>query len=65
MSIKRTWRKSSRSSAENACVELSVGQARTSIRDTKNPCGGVLTVDAAAFGAFLALVKTGRRRSDA
>jgi hypothetical protein len=58
MSTYQTWRKSSRSSAQNACVELSVGTERTGIRDTKNRDGGTLIVSAASFSAFLAAVKT-------
>jgi hypothetical protein len=54
-----TWRKSSQSNADNACVELSVGSARTGIRDTKNRDGGTLTVGAASFRTFLASIKSG------
>jgi hypothetical protein len=39
------WRKSSRSSAENACVELSVRADHEAVRDSKNPGGPTLIVD--------------------
>jgi hypothetical protein len=58
MNTRKTWRKSSRSSPDNACVELSVGTERTGIRDTKNRDGGTLTVSAASFSVFLAAIKT-------
>lgn len=57
MNTCNTWRKSSQSNPENACVELSVGAERTGIRDTKNRDGGTLTVSAASFSAFLAAIK--------
>lgn len=50
-----TWRKSSYSSAENACVELR-GDLAT-LRDSKNPGGPILRADLAAF---VAAVKDGR-----
>lgn len=43
------WRKSSRSNTETACVELHGTLDR--VRDSKNPTGPVLRVDAAAFVA--------------
>lgn len=58
MSTNQTWRKSSRSSAENSCVELSVGPAGAGIRDSKNPAAGTLALPAAEWSAFLAAIKT-------
>jgi hypothetical protein len=47
------WRKSSRSSGEDTCVELAnVG----AVRDSKNPAGPVLMVD---VDAFLGVVRSG------
>jgi hypothetical protein len=52
---KTTWRKSSYSGQQNACVELRRDLAAA--RDSKNPTGPSLRVD---LGAFLADVKNGR-----
>lgn len=60
MSTIETWRKSSRSESESACVELSVSPARAGVRDTKNQDGGVLTFDPVSFEAFLVSVKDPR-----
>lgn len=60
MSTIETWRKSSRSNSQSACVELSVGAARTGVRDTKNRDGGTLSFGQASFHTFLASVKDPR-----
>nr|WP_083467172.1 DUF397 domain-containing protein [Kibdelosporangium sp. MJ126-NF4]CEL21596.1 hypothetical protein [Kibdelosporangium sp. MJ126-NF4]CTQ92377.1 hypothetical protein [Kibdelosporangium sp. MJ126-NF4] len=57
MNTSKTWRKSSHSNPENACVELAVGIESTGIRDSKNPEGGGLTVRAASFAAFIKSIK--------
>jgi hypothetical protein len=49
-----TWRKSSRSETQGACVELGNTGA---VRDSKNQDGGVLH---AQLGDLLAAVKAGR-----
>ena len=59
MNTPKTWRKSSRSNADNACVELYVDTTRTGIRDTKNRDGGTLIVGAASFDTFVASIKAG------
>lgn len=49
------WRKSSRSTSGDSCVELA--DTLKAIRDSKNPTGPVLAVD---LSPFLATVKAGR-----
>ena len=52
--IRERWRKSSRSSAQTNCVEVSNLGA---VRDSKNPVGPILLVDLAPM---LTTVKSGR-----
>lgn len=47
------WRKSSRSTSQNACVELDVSLAETRIRDSKNPAGRTLAIGVHTWTAFL------------
>jgi hypothetical protein len=52
------WQKSSRSGTQGGnCVEVAVAAGRWYVRDSKNPGGGVLRVDAAQWGAFLDTVR--------
>jgi uncharacterized protein DUF397 len=54
------WRKASRSTAGNNCVEIARTTGATAVRDSKNRDGGHLTVGAGAWEAFIADVKQGR-----
>ena len=53
------WRKSSRSSSGGSCVEVAHTGLVAGLRDSKNPAGGLLAVNA---GAFADLVRTARAR---
>jgi hypothetical protein len=48
-----TWRKSSRSGGNGACVELTYAGEHAATRDSKNPTGPVLIFPAAHWQAFL------------
>jgi hypothetical protein len=57
-----TFRKASRSSHNNCCVEiarLADPENVVAIRDSKNPAGAVLLFGSAAFGALLDRIKAG------
>jgi hypothetical protein len=54
------WRKASRSTAGNNCVEVAQAKGAAAVRDSKNPGGGHLTVRARAWAAFVADVKRGK-----
>ena len=50
-----TWRKSSHSGANGACVEVAVpGEAMIAVRDSKDPQGPALCFSADAWSAFVA-----------
>lgn len=53
------WRKSTRSSGANNCVEIAQGADWTAVRDSKNPAGPVLLFTEGEWDAFLAGVKDG------
>ncbi|MEU9023985.1 DUF397 domain-containing protein [Actinomadura sp. NPDC048394] len=53
------WRKSSRGNSEQDCVEVAQVPAAIGIRDSKNPQGGHLTLDRAAFSSLLDRAKAG------
>lgn len=53
------WRKSSYSSAQNACVEVAATGTAHAVRDSKNPGRGHLLFGAEAWRAFVAGVKDG------
>lgn len=62
MNTERIWRKSSYSNSESVCVELSVGAAETSVRDTKDREGGTLAFSRDAFGGLLSAAKADELR---
>jgi hypothetical protein len=56
----RTWRKSSYSSAQGNCVEVSTDDAcPVAVRDSKNVPGPELTVSRQAWSAFVRGIKRG------
>ena len=53
-SSKHVWRRSSRSGASGACVEVaSIEGVLAMVRDSKDPAGPVLSFPAAAWLSFL------------
>jgi uncharacterized protein DUF397 len=54
------WRKASRSTAGNNCVEVASARGAAAVRDSKNRDGGHLTVGTGAWETFLSDVKRGR-----
>jgi len=60
------WRKSSYSDlSDNDCVEICVDGAAILIRDSKNPAGPVLRVNAEVWSTFIDAVRRGRLRPPA
>ncbi|MGW4484355.1 DUF397 domain-containing protein [Amycolatopsis sp. NPDC004368] len=49
----RIWRKSSRSSNTDNCVEVALGRDETGVRDSKDPDGGQLTLSPVSLRALL------------
>ena len=54
------WRKSSRSGAQNDCVELVVAHVGAAVRDSKNPEAGLVSFATPGWDAFMGVVKEGR-----
>lgn len=52
-----TWRKSSRSVGQGACVEMAICVDRTLVRDSKNPSGPVLAFRQGSVTTFLRALK--------
>ena len=59
MSLDATWRKSSRSGSEGACVEVRRLSAAVQVRDTKDRTGPMLTFPTDAWQIFIAGVHQG------
>jgi hypothetical protein len=53
------WRKSSRSTDQANCVEVTITVGTVAVRDSKNPTGSMLAVPVPAWTAFTAAVRTG------
>jgi hypothetical protein len=53
------WRKSARSVANGACVEVAPAMGTIVVRDSVNPAGGMIRYSTRTWHAFLAEAKAG------
>ncbi|MGQ0776634.1 MAG: DUF397 domain-containing protein [Pseudonocardiales bacterium] len=51
------WRKSSRSTDQPNCVEVSLTSSAVAVRDSKHPSGGTLVVPRSAWSAFTSALR--------
>lgn len=56
-----TWRKSSRSAHNGACLEAASTQGVIAVRDSKNPDGPSLLASPEAWRKFTRSIKSGER----
>ena len=61
--LTRPWRKSSRSTGGNNCVEVAQASTSCLVRDSKNPDGALLAVRPQTWAAFIRDIKHGAYRS--
>lgn len=54
-----SWRKSSYSGSSSNCVEVALLPNAAAIRDSKNPGGGALVLDARMWAELLSAVRSG------
>jgi hypothetical protein len=59
-SLDGTWRKSSRSNTNGACVEVRRDDASVQVRDSKDQAGPVLAFPAGSWQDFVADLAEGR-----
>lgn len=57
--VSAAWRKSSRSGAQNACVEVAALRGAIAVRDSKDPSGPALRFAQRDWTSFVACVKRG------
>ena len=55
-----SWRKSARSVANGACVEVAPATGTIIVRDSVNPAGAMISYSTQSWQAFLAGAKAGR-----
>lgn len=62
MSTRMTWRKSSRSTNTDTCVEVADAESCAVVRDSKDPDGAWLRASTQQWRLFIAAVKADRFR---